>query len=84
MSDTYDKNGGTGEGKEKHYDFAESFTLTGNVGSTANAVSNGTSSVVDGDDAGTRYYNARIRGTAAGGGNVDTTIAYTGYPRAIP
>ena len=79
MSDTYAVNGGTGEGKQKYYDFAESYTFSGTVGTVAGAVSNGTSSVVDGDDSGTRYYNARIQGTAAGGTNVNKTIAYTGY-----
>ena len=79
MTDTYAENGGTGEGKQKNYDFAESYTFTGNAGSIANAVSNGTSFVVDGDPNSTRYYNARIRGRKPDNSNVDTTISYTGY-----
>ena len=78
MTDTYAENGGTGEGKKKNYDFGQSFTLVGNVGAIANSVSNANSSVVDGDANGTRYYNARIHGSN-GSGNVDSTIAYTGY-----
>ena len=79
MTDTYAENGGTGEGKQKNYDFAESYTFNGTVGQYATAVSNGTSSVVDGDAAGTRYYNARIRGTDVSGSDVNRTISYTGY-----
>lgn len=79
MTDTYAENGGTGEGKKKNYDFAESFTLKGAVDSTINAVSNGTSSVVDGDAAGTRYYNARIQGITPENTNVNRTVSYTGY-----
>lgn len=79
MADTYAENGGTGEGKQKYYDFAESYTFTGNVGTNASAVSNGTTSVVDGDDNGTQYYNARIRGRDVNNTNIDKTVSYTGY-----
>ena len=79
MSDTYAANGGTGEGKTKNYDFAESYTFSGPVEQPANAVSNGSSSVVDGDDAGTRYYNVRVQGTEVSQGAIDKTISYTGY-----
>ena len=79
MSDTYANNGGTGEGKIKNYDFAESYTFSGTVGSVATAVSNGTTSVVDGDPNNTRYFNARIRGTDVDGTNVDKTVSFTGY-----
>lgn len=68
MADTYAENGGT---KEKNYDFAESITLSGNVGATINTVRrSSSSSVTDGDSAGTPYKNAVVNGT---------TKSYTGY-----
>lgn len=68
MADTYAKNGGT---KTKNYDFAESITLSGNVGATINTVRrSGNSYVTDGDSAATRYYNAVVNGA---------TKSYTGY-----
>ncbi len=78
MSDTYAQNGGTGEGKEKNYDFAESFSLNGNTGDIITTVTRSTESyVVDGDNDSTRYYNAVVNGETIEG--VRTKATYTGF-----
>ncbi len=78
MTDTYAQNGGTGEGKEKNYDFAESFTLNGNTGDIISTVVRSTNSyVTDGDQDGTRYYNAVVDGTTISGKRAKAD--YTGF-----
>ena len=78
MSDTYAQNGGTGEGKEKNYDFAESFSFDGNTGDRVSTVVRSTNSyVTDGDQAGTRYYNAVVDGTTISGKRAKAD--YTGF-----
>lgn len=64
MSDTYAANV-TAQNAERNYDFATSFSFENGVtGETISNVQRSTSSsVVDGDTAGTRYYNAVVNGT---------------------
>ena len=77
MTDTYAENAGS-----RNYDFVKSYTFTGNVGSTINAVTQTTNDANLVTDADGSYYNLRIQGTTPNNQNVNEVYSETGYHAA--